>query len=857
MTKYDDVKNISTEDYFLGNQFSVDAFNKKYAQTKSDGKKETYIEAIKRVCDYVSSAEKTPELQKKWSDIWFDEIYNDWWHPAGSIMQGAKHPNKISMMNCTTIEMPEDSLEAIFRYNAYHVAKMAAYRQGLGVNYDRLRPRGMALSNSAVISEGSVHWMGFIDSIGYKIGQKGRIPAMLFSLSISHPDVEEFITVKSDYTKIQNANISIQMSNKFYEAVQENEDWELKYTVNEIKKGDKLYLNPVYDDIRLKDGEDEKGCYKLAKFNRKKEVFSKLIKSTELLELIAKNMFENAEPGIQNIDIARKYSNSDAVGFPIIGTNACSEQYLDSDGNCNLASHNCEKYFDKDKKYNKELLKEKTRSIVRFLDDVITMELNDSRYATFEQRRSLESLRRIGMGVTNIVGLLFLNNKSYGSKDGNELIETFIDDLNYYGYQYSIELGKEKGSFLAFDKDKYMKSGFIKQLVKRHSDLIFDTMRNVCITSIAPTGTLSLMFRLLVMSYGIEPGFGLWYWKRTRISGKYEYYFNVPNAVRVFFKNAGYEIPMKSDTIKDTWSGKFGNPIVEYIKSHLKDIGIDFKSATDITVDEKLDLMAKVQKNIDSSISVTYMLPESSTWKDAYNLIVSAHKKEVKSIAAFPDKKMYGIISFTSFKELAFKLKSENVQMHAQNFTEDELKELNITESIKSDNLNAPKRPKELPADIYSIKVKDEKFCVVVGMLNDKPYELFAGTMNGLNFKFQHKKGKMVKMGKGKYKLEIGEDISIEDFQEQFKFQEQLHSRLISLELRHGIPIKFLVEQLQKSSDDMFSLPVALARVLKKYIVVGEKVTGHICPTCGSELIYDNGGCWSCSNGTCDWSKCN
>lgn len=144
-----------------------------------------------------------------------------------------------------------------------------------------------------------------------------------YTSNCTHPDIEEFINVKSDTTKIQNANISVQCTNDFYKAVLNNDDWELKFTIPEIKIGDKIYLNEEYDDIKLSEGKDENGNYYLSKFKRKKEVISKIVKAKKILEMIAKGMFEYAEPGVQNIDIARKYSNSDYVGFPIIGTNAC------------------------------------------------------------------------------------------------------------------------------------------------------------------------------------------------------------------------------------------------------------------------------------------------------------------------------------------------------------------------------------------------------------------------------------------------------------------------------------------------------------------------------------------------------
>lgn len=727
----------------------------------------------------------------------------------------------------------------------------------------RLRPSGAKVLNSANESTGAVHWMKFIDSIAYFVGQKGRIPAFLISLNISHPDIEEFITVKSDYTKIQNANISVQISDAFYRAVEADKDWELRFEVPGIKAGDKIWMDDESKTSDCYQDTETKRWYRIAQFNKKKELITKKVSARKLMELVAKNMYTNAEPGIQNIDIARKYSNSDYVYNPkhplnfdsrIISTNACSEQYLDRNGTCILSSINAEKFSINQEQYKTEL-GIVGESVNRFLDNVISCELEYHTYATHYQRMSMEELRRTGAGFTNLTGWLFKQNMIYGTTEGNEVSEEFQKWYNYSLYKSSINLGKEKGSFKSFVKEKYIQSPFIKRMMKEFPELTFDTMRNVTCSSIAPTGSLALMFSRSVLSYGIEPAFGIYYWKRTRISGKYEYYFCVPSIVREVFKSAGFEIPMKSDDIKDTWDGKFGKPIAEFIDKHKELIGIKFKNSTDIKAEDKLEMMSKVMKWVDSSISVTYMLPEKSTWKDVYNFIISAWKKEVKSIAAFPDRKMYGIVSFISFKDLAFKLKSEGVGIHAQNFTPEEANELHIaSENITQSS--APKRPAELEADFYVVKVKEEKFIMAVGLLNGAPFEVFGGHMNGngLNFKFTHKKGKIVKKKSGVYVAEIGDDLEA-DFSKVFNPVEKSLFRSLSTSLRHGVPVKFIVEQLQKAEDDMFSIGSATARVLKKYIADGEKVTGVQCPQCKTvgSLIYKDG-CNECTN--CGYSKC-
>ncbi len=984
MTKYNNVKHIKTEEYFNGNQFSIDVFKKKYALHEN----ESYVDAVWRVCQTVAAMESTPELAQYWAERWFDEIYNDKWHPAGSIMQGAGSDAKISLSNCTTISLPEDSLEAIMRYTGYRVQKAAAYRQGLGVHFSKLRPKSAKVNNSSKISSGATHWMGLIDSFAYYVGQYGRIPAFLFSLDCKHLDVEDFITLKVDRLKVQNANISVHMYNNIYEQAKIDGDWTLEFNIEEIKKGDKIYLNENWDDLRLADGKDELGHYTYAKFNRPAEHLEKTVKAKYIIELIAKNMHNAAEPGVQNIDIARKYSNSDAVGFPIIGTNACcctgdtkiltdkgnvdilscvnekvniwngekftpvapylagtneqiykvtlndgsflnctknhiwhlkdssnnlylktteelniheetypyllpdgfktnkiivsiskleqkesvycftekknhlgcfngiitgqSEQYLEDQGLCVLSSINAETV-------NFEELETISESIQRFLDNVVSLELADGRYATYEQKRNLESLRRIGAGISNLSALLFKNNMYYGSPEANALIEKYVDTYNYYLYKYSIKVGKEKGSFKAFVKDKYLTSQFIIELLERHPDLNFDTMRNVCVTSIAPTGSLSLMFRGAVLSYGIEPAFGLYYWKRTRISGQYEYYFVVPSIVKSTLKDKyGIDLQMKSDSIRDDWYGTKGLPIAKIITHAVKKYNISFKTADEVNYLEKLDLMARVQKCVDSSISVTYQLKEDSSWEETYDLIMKAYDAKLKSIAAFRVAQMYGIVSEIPFRALVTKLTDAKIKIHPSNFNASEAKELNLIQQEEIISCkNAPKRPTKLAADIYTPVLNHDKYVVAVGLLNNKPYEIFCGKLSSnLNIKHKEQRGIIEKIKRGHYALILENGETIEDFSLQLNTEGKDLFRMVSTSLRHGVDIKFIVEQLSKSTDSLLSLTAVAARILKKYIPQGETVTGQACPSCHKEtLFYNTEKCLTCAS--CGWSGCN
>lgn len=544
-----------------------------------------------------------------------------------------------------------------------------------------------------------------------------------------------------------------------------------------------------------------------------------------------------------------------------------SEQYLSKDSCCVLSSINAGKFSIDDDFLETELDKI-GHSINRFLDNINEMELRDNTYVTPHQKLAIQKLRRTGAGLTNLAAWLFKKNSEYGSELGNQAVEHFVKTYNYYLYKSSIELGREKGSFGLFNQEKFEKSPFIKRMM--NLGLKFDAMRNVTCSSIAPTGTLSLMFRENIFSYGIEPAFGVYFWKRTKISGIYEYYFCVPNVVKEIFTQHGLEIPMQGETIKDTWDGQNGLPIVEFIERNAKKINLKFKRADQVNILEKLDLMSRVMKWVDSSISVTYLLPENSDWKDVYKLILEAHKKGVKSIAAFPDRKMYGIVSFIPFKALAMKLSKEGIRIKVENFSKDEIEEIekvhqfqleiNKDGKVRPGSLIealAPKRPNSLPCEIHHLTVDGKQWTAMIGLFDKKPYEMFLGYSEQLSLPKKYKLGNLIKHGKGKYALYVGEgddELIIKDIIAVFNnAQAAWTTRLISLSLRHGVNVSFVVEQLIK--DGKFNdINKVLARVLKKYIPDGEIVKSNNICSCGSGDFKYSEGCMICLG--CGYTKC-
>jgi ribonucleoside-diphosphate reductase alpha chain len=291
------------------------------------------------------------------------------------------------------------------------------------------------------------------------------------------------------------------------------------------------------------------------------------------------------------------------------------------------------------------------------------------------------------------------------------------------------------------------------------------------------------------------------------------------------FEGVEYEYDKNRGLVKATLIEDYGWGFAKaFYKDKLeamKKKGI-FATTNTLDVSDHINTLKTVAQYTNMAISKTVNLPNDYPYKDFKKLYMEAYDAGIKGITTYRAGTMTAV-----------------------------LESVNTAKIIPA--AHAPKRPQVLDADIYVVTVKGEKFVIAVGLLGGRPYELFGGAMNGLGFKFQYKKGKIDKVKRGQYRLEIGDEIEVADFSAQFTPTAQILFRMVSTSLRHGVPITFIVEQLQKSEDDMFSMTAAAARVLKKYIENGSAVNGSSCPQCSSnDLIYQDG-CWSCK---CGYSRC-
>lgn len=777
--------------YVFDSDLHKSILTSKYCHTKRDKSKESFDEAIERVAINVNKYDK--KLKNKMVEDTIEFITNKEFAPAGGIWRAAGNTKKnISHINCTTQEPVKDNIEHIFGQSIKDWARIASFGQGNGIDISGLRPKEATVNNCAKTSSGAVSFLHNYDSVIKVIGQDARRGATKPDMWIYHPDSREFITCKNDINQLTTQNISIKVDSEFMEAVKNNKEIELKW----IRKNDKVYVgNKLFDG-------DSPGP---------NLSFFKKVKAVDLFNEIALSAWKTGEPGIEFWDISQKLSNSDYCPdkkYHIVSTNACSEQKLDPYNTCILSSINLFKMPKQNENW-KDWLKKRVEFGIRFLDNVVVCEIKEERYANEKQHQKMIDMTRIGLGFTGLADYFFKCGIVYGSKESIDLLEEIMKVFAVNSYRTSISLGKERGSFKKFKKEWFIKSEFIKGLCDS-TDLKlseFTHLRHVACMSIAPTGTLSMIVG--VDGSGIEPFFAPYFFRKERATtadGEFKEHCVMSNRIKDIL-----------NVSKLTHSKDNADKSIENMKEYV--------TVNDINPMDKMELMRVIYKYIDSGISVTYNLPNDATVEDIKKIYMKAYELKLKSVTVYRDGSRQGVLTTTSSGKV------ESINKH-----------------------DAPKRPKELPCDVYRNTVDGVKYIVLIGKVNDEPYEIFCGLADKLDIPKDIKEGFIVKNKRGDYKF-VSEHIE-EDITKSYLAQASRSAltRMISISLRHGVDVSYICQQIEKSYGDMTSFSKVLARVLKKYIKEGTKVTGETCPTCKSDNLLRMSGCVSCSD--CGWSKC-
>ena len=485
------------------------------------------------------------------------------------------------------IAPPEDNIESIFDC-AKKLARTYSYGGGCGVDISKLAPRGAKVRNTAKETSGSVSFMDLYSLVTGLIGQNGRRGALMISLACDHPDIEEFIEIKSDLERVTKANISIRITDKFMEAVENNEDFVLSFTREETN-----------------------------------DTITKTINARELFYKICEMNWDYAEPGMLFWDRIENWNLlSEDENFQYAGTNPCAEEPLPAGGSCLLGSLNLAEFVD-EKGFNYFKFTEAVDIAVKALNDVL--DEGTSLHPLQEQRDSVRDWRQIGLGIFGLADMLIKLGIEYGNEESLALCNEIGYQMANQAIRTSALLANEFGVYPNYKHDAVLKSEYLKENASEETINMISSygLRNSQLLTIAPTGSLSSM---LGVSGGIEPIFANYYTRKTEsLHGHDEYYKVYTPIVEQYMK--------EHDIADDTMLPDF------------------FVTAQDLNYKDRIEMQSIWQKHIDASISSTVNVPNSFTVEKTEDLYMSAWKSGLKGVTIFRDGcKRTGILTTTETK---------------------------------------------------------------------------------------------------------------------------------------------------------------------------------------------------------------
>ena len=500
-----------------------------------------------------------------------------------------KDGRKISLSNCYVIAPPEDNIESIFEC-AKKLARTYSYGGGCGVDISKLSPQGAKVNNAAKETSGAVSFMDLYSMVTGLIGQNGRRGALMISLSCEHPDLEEFINIKSDLNRVTKANISIRITDKFMAAVKLRKPFTLTFTRQETG-----------------------------------ETIAKEIDAYTFFHKICEMNWDYAEPGMLFWDRINNWNLLSCDDeFEYAGTNPCAEEPLPAGGSCLLGSINLSEFVTENKLFDFESFKDCVSKAVIALNEVLDEGL--PLHPLKEQRQSVYDWRQIGLGIFGLADMLIKMEITYGSAEAVELCDMIGHVMANEALKTSALLSKEHGSYPKYNQKAVEQSAFYSKNALGDTRNLVESfgLYNSQLLTIAPTGSLSTM---LSVSGGIEPIFANYYTRKTEsLKGHDEYYKVYTPIVKEF---------MLAHDIKDD-----------------KDLPKFFTTAQDLNYQNRIEMQSIWQKHIDASISSTVNVPQNFTVEQVENLYMLAWEKGLKGVTIFRDGcKRAGILTTSSTKQ--------------------------------------------------------------------------------------------------------------------------------------------------------------------------------------------------------------
>lgn len=844
---YDEAYHASLE-YFKGDELAARVWATKYSLKDSFGHlyEKTPDDMHHRIASEIARIEK--KYPNPMSEEQIFELLRNFRYivPQGSPMAGIGNNYQVgSLSNCFVIGLDgqPDSYGGIIKIDEEQVQLMKR-RGGVGHDLSHIRPLGSPVKNSALTSTGLVPFMERYSNSTREVAQDGRRGALMLTVSIKHPDSESFIDAKMTEGKVTGANVSVRIDDAFMQAAVDGTEYTQQYPIDAE--------NPTY---------------------------TKKIDATKLWNKIVHNAWKSAEPGVLFWDTITREAVPDCyadLGFRTISTNPCGEIPLCPYDSCRLIAVNLYSYvvnpFTKDAYFDFEKFAEHIGYAQRMMDDIIDLEMEkiEAILAKIKQDPETEEVkqtelnlwtkirnktlkgRRTGVGTTAEGDMVAAMGLTYGTDEATEFSVSVHKALALAAYRSSVNMARERGAFEIYDAKREENNPFILRIKEADPEL-YDLMvkygrRNIACLTIAPTGTTSILTQT---TSGIEPVFLPVYKRRRKVNPS-------DKDVRVDY------VDESGDSFEEyivyhhkfiTWMEANGIEVRhDYTQEQIEDLVArsPYYKATSNDVDwlNKVRMQGAVQKWVDHSISVTINLPNDISEEMVGKLYVEAWRSGCKGCTVYRDGSRSGVLISLSGDGKNKKKKGEK---KAHYMAEEE---------------HILKRPVELEADVVRFQNNKEKWIAFIGLIDNRPYEIFTGIADDDEGIFCPKsvtKGKIIKAvnenGEKRYDFQFinkrGFKTTIEGLSEKFNPEFWNYAKLISGVLRYGMPIEQvlkLVASLELDNKSINTWKMGVERALKKYLPNGTKLSGQTCPNCGQESLVYQEGCLICTN--CGTSRC-
>jgi ribonucleoside-diphosphate reductase alpha chain len=716
-----------------------------------------------RIAKSLASVEKDPKV---WEPKFYEALNDFRYLPAGRITAGAGTDRSVTLFNCFVMGTIPDTMGGIF--DALREAALTM-QQGGGIGYDfsTIRPKGAVVKGVAADASGPLSFMDVWDAMCRTIMSAGsRRGAMMATMRCDHPDVEDFITAKSDAARLRMFNMSVLITDPFMEAVKADKPWNLVWAGETVRT----------------------------------------VQARALWDSIMQSTYSHAEPGVIFIDRINTMNNLNYVET-IAATNPCGEQPLPPYGACLLGSINLARLvsdpFTDTATIDDAELAELVGLAVRMMDNVV----DASKFPLEAQAREAAAKRRIGLGVTGLADALLMTGLRYGSEDAARQTEAWMKAIARAAYLSSVDLAREKGAFPLFDADKYLASGNMMQMDDDVRDAIREHgIRNALLTSVAPTGTISLYAGNV--SSGIEPVFAYAYTRKV----------------------------LQKD------GSRTEEEVVDYAVKMWRDLKGDaelpgyFVNAQTLPAMDHVRMQAAAQKWIDSSISKTINVPEDIDFQSFKDVYMAAWDQGCKGCTTYRPNEVTGSVLSVSGDTKPEVIADENAGDI-----------IYMTEPLD--------RPGELHGQTYKLKWPDSEHAIYI-TVNDilhqgqhRPFEVFINSKNMEHFAWTVALTRMISAV-----FRRGGDVSfvVEELKAVFdprggawmqgKYVPSILAAIGGVIEKHMVATGFLAgEGMGLKSDPQAE-------------IVNIKPKGKACTSCGSYELRMIEGCMTCAD--CGYSKC-